>query len=74
MAKAEDLTTSAIAKFAENTQTIFEIIGPEAAKFVEQKGQLDEEIQAERKKQEDMYGKLGEKQGKNWLVNAVVIL
>ncbi|CAG2169954.1 unnamed protein product [Oppiella nova] len=56
---AESLDSVAINEFGEQSQQIFEIIGPEAAKFAEQKDQLEAKINKKYKEQDELYRELG---------------
>lgn len=63
IALVEQLDSNAFANFAQQSNKIFEIIGPEAAKFAEQKEELDEQIRKKIDKQQKLVSELGEKKG-----------
>ncbi|XP_037033792.1 uncharacterized protein LOC119072645 isoform X2 [Bradysia coprophila] len=65
IALVEQLDSNAFANFAQQTETIFGIIGPESAKFAEQKEELDENIRKKCDKQQKLISELGEKKEKN---------
>jgi hypothetical protein len=57
------LESSAIGTFASQTTTLFEIIGPEAVKFVDQKSETEGQLKKLYDKQRKLYTELGYKQG-----------
>lgn len=66
IARVNTLDSNAITSFAEQTTKIFEIVGPEAAKFVEKKAALDESIRKKRIDQQNLITNLGTKKGINF--------
>lgn len=63
IAQVSTLETSAINAFASKTTAIFEIIGPKAADFVEQKAEIEHKLNKSYEKQKVIIEELGEKQG-----------
>jgi len=67
--EASKLENTAMESFANQTQQIFEIIGPEAAKFVNQKAEQEILLKRLYDQQEALYKELGIKQGMQlWLL------
>lgn len=62
-AQVSALENSAINAFASKTQAIFAIIGPKAADFVEQKAEVEHQLNKLYEKQKAIVEELGEKQG-----------
>lgn len=63
IAQVSTLENSAINAFASKTKAIFEIIGPKAADFVEQKAEIEYQLNKLYDKQKAIIEELGEKQG-----------
>jgi len=57
------MENSAFGTFADQITTIFEIIGPEAAKFVDQKAEIECQLTKHYDDQRKLYTELGDKQG-----------
>lgn len=66
----EKLDSNAITNFAEQSQKIFEIIGPECARFADEEEKLDDKIQKKRAQQQHRITELGKKKGKFCIINA----
>lgn len=58
------LDSNAIQHFADQSEKIFKIIGPEAAKFADEKEALDAKIRQNRINQQNLVSALGKKRGK----------
>lgn len=61
--EASSLENTAINTFANQTKQLFEIIGPKAANFVEQKAEIEVELNKIYEKQKGLYSEIGELQG-----------
>ena len=61
--EAMSLDNEAIKRFANQTQQLFAIIGPESVKFIDQKAEKGEQLNKLYGEQEKLFQQLADKQG-----------
>jgi hypothetical protein len=62
--KAEGLKTTAINEFAGQTEALLKIMGPEAAKYTEQKADIEDRLRLEYEKEQKLHAEIAHKKGK----------
>ena len=62
--KAEGLQSSAINEFAGQTEALLKIMGPETAKYTEQKADIENRLRLEYEKEQKLYADIAHKKGK----------
>ena len=72
---AESLKSSALSEFAGHTTQLLEIMGPETAKYVEQKVEIENLLRLEYEKEQKLHEEIARKKGKLFFkLNADVIM
>jgi hypothetical protein len=62
--KAERLNNSAINEFAGQTEALLKIMGPETAKYTQQKTEIENLLRLEYEKEQKLYAEIAHKKGK----------
>jgi hypothetical protein len=67
--KAESLKSSAINEFAGQTEALLKIMGPETAKYAEQKVAIENLLRLEYEKEDKLHAEIAHKKGKIFFIH-----